>query len=75
MKIYTVILVGALAAIALMTFTILSIGTKKEEKALLNAAPVIKADGIEAKTMSGANTIRVNTIPGKRRRQALRSKT
>jgi nitrite reductase (cytochrome c-552) len=48
-KINALILVGALVAIACMTFMVLSIGTKKEEKALLNAAPVIKAEGIEAR--------------------------
>ena len=49
MRINAVILVGALAAIAFMTFMILSIGTKNEEKALLNTAPEIKAEGIEAR--------------------------
>jgi len=46
----TVILVVALIGIAFMTFMLLSIGEKKEEQALLNAVPVIKAEGIEARS-------------------------
>lgn len=46
----TVILVVAVIGIAFMTFMMLSIGEKKEEQALLNAAPVIKAEGIEARS-------------------------
>lgn len=43
------VLAGASAAIAFMTFMLLSIGTKKQEQVLLNAAPVIKDQGIEAR--------------------------
>lgn len=50
MKKNTIILVVGLVAIAFMTYMMLSISTKKEEQALLNAAPVIKAEGIEAKS-------------------------
>lgn len=50
MKLNSLILVGALAAIAFMTFMLFSIGTKKEEKMLLNASPVILEEGIEARS-------------------------
>jgi len=48
MKKNTIILVCGLVAIAFMTYMLLSISTKKEEQVLLNTAPVIKAEGIEA---------------------------
>jgi len=50
MKKNTIILVCGLVAIAFMTYMLLSISTKKEEQVLLNTAPVIKAEGIEAKS-------------------------
>ncbi len=40
----------SLVAIAFMTYMLLSIETKKQEQVLLNATPVIKADGVEAKS-------------------------
>jgi len=46
----SIILVLALVGIAFMTFMLLSIGGKKEEQALLNATPVIKEEGIEARS-------------------------
>lgn len=50
MKKNTLILVIAMVGIGFMTYMLLSIGEKKEEQALLNAAPVIKAEGIEARS-------------------------
>lgn len=50
MKSNILVLVVATVAIAFMSFMLLSIGTKKQEQALLNAAPVIKENGIEAKS-------------------------
>jgi len=50
MKKNTFILVGALIAIAFMTYMLLSINTKKNEQVLLNTAPVIKEKGVEAKS-------------------------
>jgi len=46
----SLILVIAVVAIGFMTYMLLSIGEKKQEQALLNAAPVIKAEGIEARS-------------------------
>ena len=45
-----VVLGIALLAIACMAYLLLSIGTKKQEQVLLRAAPVIKAEGVEAKS-------------------------
>lgn len=50
MKKNTLILVIALVGIGFMTYMLLSIGEKKQEQALLNAAPVVKAEGIEARS-------------------------
>ena len=50
MKRNTVLLGGALVAIAVMTYMLLSIGTKKEEQRLLQAAPIVKAEGVEARS-------------------------
>ncbi len=44
------LLVAALTAGALMTYMLLSIGSKKQEAVLLKAAPVIKAEGVEARS-------------------------
>ena len=45
-----VILALALVGIAFMAYMLLSIDSKKEEQALLTAAPVIKAEGVEARS-------------------------
>ena len=45
----TLILVVALVGIGFMAFMLGSIGDKKEEQAILNTPPVIKAEGIEAR--------------------------
>jgi nitrite reductase (cytochrome c-552) len=44
------VLALSLAAIAAMTTMLLSIGTKKHEQVLLNATPVVKAEGVEARS-------------------------
>ena len=49
MKRNTVILGVALVAIAFMTYMLISIGGKKEEQVLLRGAPVVKAEGVEAR--------------------------
>ena len=46
----SLILGVAMAAIGFMTYMLLSIGDKKQEQALLNAAPVVKAEGVEARS-------------------------
>ncbi|QJB55283.1 ammonia-forming cytochrome c nitrite reductase [Pseudodesulfovibrio sp. zrk46] len=46
----SLILAIAVAGIAFMTFMLLSIGEKKQEQALINTAPVVKAEGIEARS-------------------------
>lgn len=46
----SLILVIGLVAIGFMTYMLLSIGERKQEQALLNAVPVIKAEGIEARS-------------------------
>lgn len=45
-----VVLGLSLVAIAFMTYMLLSISTKKEEQQLLRAAPVVKAEGVEARS-------------------------
>lgn len=49
MKKSSFILVISLLAIAVMTYMLLSISTKKQEQVVLNANPVVKAEGIESK--------------------------
>lgn len=50
MKLNTVILILGIVAIAFMSYMLLSIGTKKSEKMLINASTPIKKEGIEAKS-------------------------
>lgn len=50
MKLNTVVLIAAIIAIAFMSFMLLSIGTKKSEKMLINASTPVKKQGIEAKS-------------------------
>ena len=50
MKKNTLILVIAMVGVAFMTYMMLSIGERKQEQAILNTAPVIKAEGIEARS-------------------------
>jgi len=50
MKRYTFLLVGSLAVIAVLSYMLLSINSKKQEQVLLNAAPVVKAEGVEARS-------------------------
>lgn len=45
-----IVLGVALLAIGFMTYMLLSIGSKKQEQVLLRAAPVIKAEGVEARS-------------------------
>lgn len=45
-----VVLGVALVAIATMTYMLLSIGSKKQEQMLLRAAPVVAAEGVEARS-------------------------
>ncbi len=49
MKKSMALLAGSLLAIAFMTYMLLSISTKKEEKVLLSAAPAVKPQGVESK--------------------------
>ncbi len=50
MKKNAVVLVGALLAIAVISYMLSSISTKKMETVQLKAAPVIKAEGVEARS-------------------------
>jgi len=50
MKRYVLIIVVVIIGVAFMGYMLGSIGTKKDEKALLNTAPVIKEKGIEARS-------------------------
>ena len=50
MKRNTIIIGVAVVAIAFMTYMLLSIGSKKQEQVLLRGAPVVKAEGVEARS-------------------------
>ncbi len=50
MKKNTLILVIAILGISFMTYMMLSIGERKQEQAILNTAPIIKAEGIETRS-------------------------
>ena len=56
MKLNTLIIVVVLVAIAFMSYMLLSIGTKKQEKMLINAATPVKEKGIEARNDVWAKT-------------------
>ena len=56
MKLNTVILIVAIVAIAFMSYMLLSIGTKKSEKLLINASTPIIKEGIEARNDRWAKT-------------------
>ncbi len=50
MKLNSLVIIVALVAIAFMAYMLSSIGTKKQEKMLINAATPVKEEGIEARS-------------------------